>query len=87
MDERSAQRAFLQALLQWDYEAMFDKFEKGQGLVDELPKLGRTFASVEVGAAHCPAQPDTMHVHLLQRAAHTSPTTSKFAYMPLLTAA
>lgn len=48
MDERSAQRAFLQALLQWDYAAMFDKYEKGQGLVDELPKLGRTFSNVEV---------------------------------------
>jgi hypothetical protein len=48
MDEKTAQQQFLTALLQWDYGAMFEKYEKGEGLVDTLPKIGHTFSSVEV---------------------------------------
>jgi hypothetical protein len=48
MDEKTAQQEFLTALLQWDYGAMFEKYEKGEGLVDVLPRIGHTFSSVEV---------------------------------------
>ena len=29
-DERAAQQAFLEALLQWDYEAMFNKYNNNE---------------------------------------------------------
>jgi hypothetical protein len=49
-DENASQQAFIQALLQWDYEAMFDKYESGAGVVDDLPTIGTTFSSIEVGS-------------------------------------
>lgn len=48
VDEKAAQQAFVEALLQWDYDAMFTKFQSNQGVVDNLPTLGLSFASIDV---------------------------------------
>jgi hypothetical protein len=47
-DEKAAQQAFIKALLEWDYDAMFHKYENGEGVVDELPTIGCSFKSMEV---------------------------------------
>ena len=47
-DDKASQQAFVEALLQWDYAAMFEKYETGGGVVDELPTIGKSFASIQV---------------------------------------
>lgn len=39
---------FVKVLLQWDYAAMFEKYQTGEGLVDNLPSIPRTFKNIEV---------------------------------------
>ena len=53
-DDRAAQQAFIDTLLEWDYAAMFDRYEEGKGVADQLPAIDQSFASVEV--LHQPLQ-------------------------------
>lgn len=39
---------FVRALLQWDYAAMFEKYQAGEGLWEDLPHVPKTFKDIEV---------------------------------------
>ena len=46
-DQRVVQE-FVKVLLQWDYAAMFEKYQAGEGLMADLPSVPKTFKNIEV---------------------------------------
>jgi hypothetical protein len=44
---------FVKGLLQWDYAAMFEKHQAGEGLVEDLPQVPKTFKDIEVRLLRC----------------------------------
>jgi hypothetical protein len=47
-DHHKIHQEFIKVLLQWDYAAMFGKYQEGGGLVDELPDVPKKFSNYEV---------------------------------------
>lgn len=50
MGDQKVVQDFIKVLLQWDYEEMFDKVDKGEGIVEELTPVPKKFKDLKVHA-------------------------------------
>lgn len=48
MGDQKVVQDFIKVLLQWDYEDMFDKVGKGEGIVEELTPVPKKFKDLKV---------------------------------------